>query len=176
MPFYLNPKRARKKSNLLSTILFSLQKILKKPFLMLGFNNIDYYYLHGEHGMTKLSLGENVSVADAYFNIGSGNIIVGDNTIFGHKVMVLAGHHQFYNGKRAKLQKGAPNECAFTGEDIIIGEGCIIATGTIITQKVTIGDNVIIASGSVVVSDIPSDVIAGGNPCRVVSRHKMTTE
>ena len=63
-----------------------------------------------------------------------------------------------------------------SGEDINIGEGCIIATGTIITQKVTIGDNVIIASGSVVVSDIPSDVIAGGNPCRVVSRHKMTTE
>lgn len=37
-----------------------------------------------------------------------------------------------------------------------------------INPGVTIGSNVVIASGSVVVKDIPSHVVAGGNPCHVI--------
>ena len=43
-----------------------------------------------------------------------------------------------------------------------------ICGGVTITPGVTIGDNSIIAAGSVVTNDIPSNVIAGGNPCRVI--------
>jgi maltose O-acetyltransferase len=49
-----------------------------------------------------------------------------------------------------------------------IGNNVWIGGGAIICPGVTIGDNTTIAAGSVVVKDIPSGVIAGGNPCRII--------
>lgn len=51
---------------------------------------------------------------------------------------------------------------------ITVGNNVWICGGVTITPGVTIGDNSIIAAGSVVTNDIPSNVIAGGNPCRVI--------
>ena len=48
------------------------------------------------------------------------------------------------------------------GNDVFIGTNCIILKG------VTIGDRSIIAAGSAVIKNIPPDVIAGGNPCKVI--------
>ena len=48
------------------------------------------------------------------------------------------------------------------------GENLWVGGNTVINPGVTIGDNVIIGSGSVVTKDIPSGVIAAGNPCRVL--------
>lgn len=52
------------------------------------------------------------------------------------------------------------------GKDVFIGTNCVILKG------VSIGDRSVIAAGSVVVKDIPSDVIAGGNPCKVIKSIK----
>ena len=49
-----------------------------------------------------------------------------------------------------------------------IGRNCWIGAGAIIVPGVTIGDNVVIGAGSVVTKDIPSNVVAVGNPCRVL--------
>lgn len=51
-------------------------------------------------------------------------------------------------------------------DDVFIGANCIIGKG------VTIGARSIISAGSVVIKDIPSDVIAGGNPCKVIKSLK----
>lgn len=48
------------------------------------------------------------------------------------------------------------------------GENLWVGGNTVINPGVTIGDNVIIGSGSVVTKDIPSGVIAAGNPCRAL--------
>lgn len=53
---------------------------------------------------------------------------------------------------------------------ITIGNDCFIGTRSIICKGVSIGDRSIIAAGSVVVSNIPSDCIAGGNPCKVIKQ------
>jgi len=53
-------------------------------------------------------------------------------------------------------------------KDVHIGENAWIATGSIILPGVTIGKNSIIGAGSVVTRDIPDNVLAVGNPCRVV--------
>ena len=55
-----------------------------------------------------------------------------------------------------------------------IGRNCWLGAGVIIVPGVTIGDNVVIGAGSVVTKDIPDNVVAVGNPCRVlrpVSQH-----
>ena len=51
---------------------------------------------------------------------------------------------------------------------VFIGDDCFIGTRSIICKGVTIGPRSIIAAGSVVVKDIPSGCIAGGNPCKVI--------
>ena len=49
-----------------------------------------------------------------------------------------------------------------------IGKNCWIGAGAVIVPGVTIGDNTVIGAGSVVTKDIPADVVAVGNPCRVL--------
>lgn len=51
---------------------------------------------------------------------------------------------------------------------IHIGSNCWIGAGVIILPGITIGDNVVIGAGSVVTKDLPSNVVAVGNPCRVL--------
>lgn len=57
------------------------------------------------------------------------------------------------------------------GYNIEIGENFYANHNLIIldTNKVTFGDNVVIAAGSVVTKDIPSGVVAVGNPCKVIN-------
>ena len=49
-----------------------------------------------------------------------------------------------------------------------IGSSVWIGGNTVVNPGVTIGDNVVIGSGSVVTKDIPANVVAVGNPCRVM--------
>lgn len=49
-----------------------------------------------------------------------------------------------------------------------IGRNCWIGAGAIIMPGVTIGDNTVIGAGSIVTKDIPENVVAVGNPCRVM--------
>jgi len=54
------------------------------------------------------------------------------------------------------------------GKPIRIGNNVWIGMNSVIMPEVTIGDNVIIGAGSIVTTDIPSNSIAAGNPCRVI--------
>jgi galactoside O-acetyltransferase len=49
-----------------------------------------------------------------------------------------------------------------------IGRNCWIGAGAVILPGVTIGDNTVVGAGSVVTKDLPSNVVAVGNPCRVM--------
>lgn len=51
-----------------------------------------------------------------------------------------------------------------------IGRNCRIGAGAIILLDVTIGDNTVVGAGGVVTKDLPSDVVAVGNPCRVLRK------
>ena len=49
-----------------------------------------------------------------------------------------------------------------------IGKNCWLGAGAIVLPGVTIGDNTVIGAGSVVTKDIPDNVVAVGNPCKVL--------
>ena len=53
------------------------------------------------------------------------------------------------------------------GIQVSIGDNCWLGGNTIVCPGVKIGNNVVIGAGSVVTKDIPANVIAVGNPCRV---------
>lgn len=59
--------------------------------------------------------------------------------------------------------------------DVIIGKRVFVGTNTTVLKGATIGDNSVVGAGSVVTGHIPENVIAAGNPCRVL-RHLTTEE
>ena len=88
------------------------------------------------------------------------HIHVGDNTMFGPNVTVATAGHPILPELREKgLQYNAP---------VRIGKNCWLGAGVVVVPGVTIGDDTVIGAGSVVTKDIPSGVVAVGNPGRVL--------
>ena len=92
--------------------------------------------------------------------VDDGHIYVGDEVMFGPNVTVAtAGHPIDPTLRRAALQYNA---------DVHIGNNVWIGAGAVLVPGVTVGDNSVIGAGSVVTRDIPANVVAVGNPCRVL--------
>lgn len=88
------------------------------------------------------------------------DVKIGENVFFGPRVGVYtAGHPIDAEIRNMQLE---------FGKKITIGNNVWVGAQTVINPGVTIGDNVVIGSGSVVTKDIPSNVIAVGNPCKVL--------
>ncbi len=88
------------------------------------------------------------------------HIYVGDCTMFAPNVVLATAGHPILPELREKAyQFNMP---------IHIGRNCWLGTGVIVMPGVTIGDNTVIGAGSVVTKDIPANVVAVGNPCRVL--------
>lgn len=140
---------------------FVLSKILKL-FLRV-------YVVHGDE--KRVIVGKNVSLMNTIINTASGEVCVGDYTIFGHGCMLLTGRHEFLNGKRKKLS-GFVSEVPTVGSDITIGTGCWVASGVIIIGPCEIGDNCIIGAGSVVTGNIPDGSILHGPKAKIIAFNK----
>jgi len=88
------------------------------------------------------------------------HIYVGDHTMIGPNVTIATGGHPVLPALRERgMQYNMP---------VRIGKNCWIGAGALIMPGVTIGDNSVIGAGSVVTRDIPANVVAVGNPCRVM--------
>jgi maltose O-acetyltransferase len=86
-------------------------------------------------------------------------IRIGDFTLFGPNVQILTPMHPLDPMLRRKQEFGKPIEI---GSDVWVGGGALVLPG------VRIGSRTVIGAGSVVTRDIPDDVFAAGNPCRVI--------
>jgi acetyltransferase-like isoleucine patch superfamily enzyme len=135
--------------------------------LLCGFSNVDYAVVQGPR--SRLHVGEGCSTMNTTFNVVSGDIWIGRDTLFSHGCRVATGTHRFHNGRRASLLPYPPiAEVPTTGRDIKIGEGCFFGAGATVIGPAIIGDNVIIGAGAVVTSDIPDGSFAVGVPARVM--------
>jgi maltose O-acetyltransferase len=84
---------------------------------------------------------------------------IGDCTLFGPAVQIYTPLHPFDARQRRREEFGKPIDI---GADVWVGGGAIILAG------VTIGARSVIGAGSVVTRDVPENVFAAGNPCRVI--------
>ncbi|WP_117233025.1 sugar O-acetyltransferase [Vibrio maerlii] len=82
--------------------------------------------------------------------------------------VLLAPNVQIYTAGHPLDKKGRVDEGVEFGTSITIGDNVWIGGGAIICPGVTIGDNSVIGAGSVVTKDIPANVVAAGNPARVI--------
>lgn len=96
-------------------------------------------------------------------------IVIGDNVFFGPNcTLATALHSMDPLERRMRYRENGEAYDIEYGKPIRIGNDCWIASNVVICGGVTIGDNVVIGAGSVVTKDIPSNVLAAGNPCRVI--------
>lgn len=88
------------------------------------------------------------------------HIYIGDYTMIGPNVTIATAGHPILPELREKLYQ--------YNMSVKIGRNCWIGAGVTIVPGVTIGDNTVIGAGSVVTKDIPGNVVAVGNPCKVM--------
>ena len=87
---------------------------------------------------------------------------IGNRTIFGPNVQIYTATHPInYKERATGLELG---KAISIGEDVWVGGSAVICPG------VSIGDRTIIGAGSVVTKDIPSDIFAAGNPCKIIRK------
>lgn len=110
--------------------------------------------------------GENISTGKKfYMNHGCvildcNRVVIGDNVMFGPGVNIYSVNHPMQAAERATgVELTAP---VHIGNNVWLGGGVIVCPG------VTIGDNTVVGAGSVVVKDLPANVLAAGNPCHVI--------
>ncbi|AKB62844.1 Galactoside O-acetyltransferase [Methanosarcina mazei SarPi] len=112
--------------------------------------------------------GYNIEIGSNFYANHNCIILDGAKVVFGDNVMIApncsfytAGHPLDVERRNAGLEYAYPVK---VGSNVWIGGNVSVLPG------VTIGDNAVIGAGSIVTKDIPSDVVAFGNPCRVIRK------
>ncbi len=116
----------------------------------------------------RCEFGKNIIIEDnVYINFGCiildcAEVRIGSNTLIGPNVGIYAVNHLL--DFKERINGGC------VSKPISIGKNCWIGGDVKILAGVKIGDNSIIGTGSIVTKDIPSNVIAVGNPCKVLRK------
>lgn len=99
----------------------------------------------------------------------NGGIYIGDDVLFGPHVSIYTAMYpmRFVSRMPVRHEDGTLSQ-AQSAAPVRIGDGCRLGGGVSVLPGVTIGRRCVIGEGSTVTHDIPDDVYAAGNPCRVV--------
>lgn len=136
------------------------QELLKEMLAEVGEGCYIEPPFHSNFGGRHVHFGKFVYANFNLTMVDDTHIYVGDYTMFGPNVIVAtAGHPILPELREKQYQFNMP---------IHIGKRCWIGAGAVILPGVTIGDDTVIGAGSVVTKDIPANVVAVGNPCRVM--------
>ncbi len=110
--------------------------------------------------------GFNIEIGNNFFSnyhltiLDTAPVKIGNDVMFGPNVSIYtAGHPIHHEIRNTLLEYALP---------VTIGDNVWLGGNVVINPNVTIGENTVIGSGSVVTKDIPANVIAAGNPCRVI--------
>ncbi|MDE7261467.1 MAG: sugar O-acetyltransferase [Oscillospiraceae bacterium] len=134
--------------------------MLKEMFAEIGEDCYIEPPFHANFGGGHVHFGRNVYANFNLTCVDDTHIYVGDYTMFGPNVtLATAGHPILPELRQQGYQYNMP---------IRIGRNCWLGAGVVVLPGVTIGDNVVVGAGSVVTKDLPSNVVAVGNPCRVL--------
>jgi maltose O-acetyltransferase len=114
----------------------------------------------------RCEFGFNITIGNHFFAnydcviLDCAEVMIGNDVLFGPRVGIYCANHATDAVERRN--GGCYAKPVTIGDDVWIGAGVHINPG------VSIGSNSIIGSGSVVTKNIPANVIAAGNPCRVI--------
>lgn len=136
------------------------QRLLQELFAELGPNCYIEPPFHANFGGHHVHFGANIYANFNLTLVDDTHIYVGDHTMIGPNVtLATAGHPINAELRERNYQYNMP---------VRIGRNCWLGAGVIVLPGITIGDNVVIGAGSVVTKDLPDNVVAVGDPCRVL--------
>lgn len=108
----------------------------------------------------NIEVGENFSANFGLTILDVGKVVIGDNVMIAPNVSIYtAGHPIHPDSRNSGYEYGLP---------VTIGNNVWIGGSVVILPDITIGDNVVIGAGSVVTKDIPDNMVAAGNPCKII--------
>ncbi|WP_300437852.1 sugar O-acetyltransferase [Christiangramia sp.] len=144
----LSPELLKERNTILKKLLGSTKDKLyiEPPF------HCDYGY--------NITLGENFYSNYNLIILDCAEVKIGDNVMLAPNVSIFTAGHPIDAEKR--------NQGWEYAIPVTIGNNVWIGGNTVINPGITIGDNTVIGSGSVLTRDIPANVIAAGNPCKVI--------
>lgn len=134
------------------------QKILKQLIVAKGSFYIEapFYCDYGYN----IQIGENFYANYGCIILDVNKVQIGNNVLLAPNVQIYTAAHPIDPMERLTGKEFA--------KPITIGDNVWVGGGTIICPGIKIGDSVTIGAGSVVTKDIPDNVVAVGNPCRVI--------
>lgn len=136
------------------------ESMLKEMFAEMGENCYIEPPFHANWGGKHVHFGNSVYANFNLTLVDDTHIYVGDYTMFGPNVTIATAGHPILPELREQVyQYNAP---------VHIGRNCWLGAGVIVVPGITIGDNSVIGAGSIVTKDIPPNVIAVGNPCKIL--------
>lgn len=160
---------------------FQVAQMFKTNYFAIGFGSMEYrkklYMFLVSQGWKAPQIIHPSAIVSPDARIGDGVLIeagciVTPNPLIGDNVVVNTGsqvNHDNIIEDHVYIASGV-----VTSGSIRIGNNSLIDDGVIVTLERTIGSNCIIGAGSVVTRDIPDNVIAYGNPCKIIRDNRIT--
>lgn len=142
------PRETERKEQLLQALFPNMEKevVILSPIYT------DYGY--------NCRIGEATFINHGAYLMDAGKITIGSHCFIGPNCgMYTAIHAMLPEERNRGIERAKP---------IVLGDNVWLGGNVIILPGVTIGSNTVIGAGSVVTKDIPSGVVAAGNPCRVM--------
>jgi maltose O-acetyltransferase len=163
---YHRAKRLLKEYNQLDSDNFERKEAILSEFLEFSGAGIwiesPFYCDYG----CNISIGSNTFINTNCIFIDNNKIKIGNNGLIGPFVQIYTATHPLQAVHRI-LENDSKSRYVTFSKPVTIGENVWIGGGAIILPGVTIGDNVVIGAGSVVSRDVPNNVLALGNPCKI---------
>jgi acetyltransferase-like isoleucine patch superfamily enzyme len=117
---------------------------------------------------SEIIIGNNVGLNGTSITSRTQKICIGDNTMIAGNVTIMdSNFHNPWPPDKRLFFPGTQDD-----ENVIIGKNCWIGLNSIILKGVNIGDNSVIGAGSLVLTDIPPNCLAAGNPAKVIKYYK----
>lgn len=134
-------------------------KILRELFGSVGEGTVVRPAIRCDYGY-QTHLGARVFINWGFVSLDVGKVTIGDDVQIGPNVQLLTATHPIEpEPRRAKWEGSKP---------ITIGKNVWLGGGVIVCPGVTIGENTVVGAGAVVTRDLPANVVAVGNPARVI--------
>lgn len=136
------------------------QEYMKEVFAECGEGCYIELPFYANWGGSHVHFGSDIYANFNLTMVDDGHIYVGDRVLFGPNVTVATAGHPINSALRSAVYQ--------YNKDIYICENAWIGAGAIILPGIRIGRNSVIGAGSIVTHDIPDNVVAAGDPCRVM--------
>lgn len=171
LKMYHNARKLLKEyNNLDSELIQERERILNKLF---GFKGSDVWIetpFFCDYGK-NISIGENTFVNTNCMFLDNNKITIGKNGLIAPYVQIYTANHPLKASERIIEIENKSSYLTST-KPVKIGDNVWVGGNSVIFPGVTIGNNVTIGAGSVVTKNIPDNVLAFGNPCRVIKELK----